>query len=212
MTKPPIAFYFDLMSPFGYIGSTQIDELAARYGRTVDWRPVLVGVTVMKVMGMKPLPEYPLKGPYLAHDLKRMGKIFGVPVKQHGLKGHNSLAAMRAYVWLKREDPERAKAFAQRMFRRLWVDGRDITPVEASQEEAAALGVDAAALAQAVTSPEIKSALMADVESAIAAGVFGVPFFIADGEPFFGVDHLWMLECWLRDGAWNCAATPDRDG
>ena len=47
MNKPPIAFYFDLLSPFAYIASTQIDALAARHGRTVDWRPVLVGVTVM---------------------------------------------------------------------------------------------------------------------------------------------------------------------
>lgn len=203
MTKPPIAFYFDVMSPFAYVGSTQIDALAARYGRETDWRPVLVGVTVMKVMGMRPLPEYPLKGPYLAHDLQRLGKIFDVPVKQHGLKGHNSLAAMRAYVWLKQRDPALAKAFAQRMFHRLWVDGADITPVAACVEEARALEIDGAALEAAVASPEIKGALQADVESAISAGVFGVPFFIADGEPFFGVDHLWMLERWLRDGAWR---------
>ncbi len=203
MNKPPIAFYFDLLSPFGYIASTQIDALAARYGRSVDWRPVLVGVTVMKVMGMKPLGEYPLKGPYLIRDMERMAKIWGVPLRRHGLKGHNSLNAMRAYVWLKQRDAELAKAFAKAIYRRLWVEGLDITSIEASVIEAQTLGVDGAQLAEAVASDAVKRALQADVENAIAAGVFGAPFFIADDEPFFGNDHLWMLEQWLRDGTWK---------
>ncbi len=203
MNKPPIAFYFDLLSPFGYIASTQIDALAARYGRSVDWRPVLVGVTVMKVMGMKPLGEYPLKGPYLIRDMERMAKIWGVPLRRHGLKGHNSLKAMRAYVWLKQRDAELAKAFAKAIYRRLWVEGLDITSIEASVIEAQTLGVDGAQLAEAVASDAVKRALQADVENAIAAGVFGAPFFIADDEPFFGNDHLWMLEQWLRDGTWK---------
>ena len=75
MTKPPIDFYFDLISPFAYIGSTQIEALAARHGRSVTWRPVLLGVTVLKIMGMKPLPQYPLKGPYLARDMARLALL-----------------------------------------------------------------------------------------------------------------------------------------
>ncbi|MGB0631259.1 MAG: DsbA family protein, partial [Alphaproteobacteria bacterium] len=63
--KPPVDFYFDFLSPYGYLAATQIDDLAARYDRGVVWRPFLVGVTVMNVMGMKPLMETPLKSDYL---------------------------------------------------------------------------------------------------------------------------------------------------
>jgi len=206
MTKPPINFYFDIFSPFSYIAATQIDALAARHGREVDWRPVLVGVTVVKVMGMKPLPEYPLKGPYLAHDAIRLAKIWGVPFKPHGLKGHNSLNALRAFAWLKQSDPTKAKAFAHAMFRRLWVDGLDITSADACADEARALGLDSAALVSAIAAPDVKALLQTQVEHAIAQGVFGAPFVIADGEPFFGADHFWMLEQWLRDGAWKSPA------
>ncbi|MBX9760537.1 MAG: 2-hydroxychromene-2-carboxylate isomerase [Beijerinckiaceae bacterium] len=206
MTKPPIDFYFDILSPFAYIASTQIDALAARHGRSIDWRPVLVGVTVMKVMGMKPLPEYPLKGPYLARDALRLAHIWGVPFKPHGLKGHNSLNALRAFAWLKQSDPESAKRFAQAMFRRLWVDGLDITQADACADEARAIGADGDALMNAIATPEVKGLLQGQVEYAIAQGVFGVPFVIADGEPFFGNDHFWMLEQWLRDGEWKSPA------
>lgn len=201
----PIDFYFDFISPYAYIGATQIEAIAARHGRTVNWRPVLIGVTIMRVMGLKPLTETPLKSDYLRHDGARMAKIFGVPFNYHNLKGINSLAACRAFLWLKQQDAALAVRFAHRIFRRLWVEGRDITPVEAVAEEAGALGIDAPALLAAIVSDTGKHALNVAVDQAIAAGVFGVPYVIADGEPMWGCDRLWMLEHWLAHGAWEGA-------
>jgi 2-hydroxychromene-2-carboxylate isomerase len=198
----PIEFYFDLISPYGYLGSTRIEALAARYGRTVDWKPVLLGITVMKVMGLPPLMQTPLKKDYVLHDKARMASLLGVPMVEHGLEGVNSLAASRAFLWLKARDPDLAKRFAQRIYARLWVKGRDITPVDAVAEEAAALGVNRAPLLAAVDSAEMKQALRDAVGEAVAKGVFGVPTFIVDGEAIWGVDRLWMLEHWLSHGDW----------
>ena len=206
----PIEFYFDFISPYGYLGSTQIEAVAARHAREADWRPVLIGITILKVMGMKPLPEIPLKGAYLARDAPRMAKLLGVPFRQHGLRGHNSVAASRAFLWLKARDAALAKRFARRIYSRLWVEGRDITAPEASAEEAQALGVDRDDLLAAIASPREKQALKEAVDAAIAKGVFGVPYFIVDGEPIWGVDRLWMLEHWLAHGSWDPAPTPGR--
>ena len=186
----PIEFYFDFISPFGYLGSVQIERIAARHGREVDWRPILLGVTVLKIMGMKPLPQTPLKGPWLDRDLERLSSLFEIPIRKHGLKGVNSLAAARAFLCIKQSDPALAKRFAQAIFRRLWLRGEDITPVDAVAAEAEALGVDGAALRAAIETPEAKAALNASVEAAVNKGVFGAPFFIADGEGFFGNDRL----------------------
>jgi len=200
-----IAFYFDIFSPFAYLASHRIDEIAARHGCKTDWRPVLVGVTVMKIMGMKPLMDYPLKGAYLRHDAERIARLWNVPFRFHGLKGHNSLNALRAYAWLKQRDAVLAKRFARAMYRRLWVEGLDITAVEACMEEARTIGIDPDDLRAAVTSDEIKKLLQTSVEGAIGNGVFGVPFFIVDQEPFFGCDHLPMLEHWLAHRNWDAA-------
>ena len=43
-------FYFDLVPPYGYLGSIEVERLAARLGRAVEWRPVLLGFAVMRVM------------------------------------------------------------------------------------------------------------------------------------------------------------------
>src|SRR3954465_5671288 len=74
----PIEFYFDPISPFAYLGSIQIERMAERLDRPVEWKPVLIGVTILKVMGLKPLPDTPLKGPYLKHDAIHLAEYFDV--------------------------------------------------------------------------------------------------------------------------------------
>ncbi len=199
----PIEFWFDFISPYGYFAATQLDRIAQKHGRAVDWRPLLLGVTVMKVMGLKPLPETPLKKDYIRIDQPRLARLLGVPFSRHELKNVNSLAAARAFLWLKARDPALAVRFAQRIYARLWVEGRDITPPEAVLEEAAALGIGTPELAAAIETDAAKAALKASVEAAIAKSVFGVPTFVVDGEPIWGVDRLWMLEHWLRKGNWS---------
>jgi 2-hydroxychromene-2-carboxylate isomerase len=201
----PIEFYFDFLSPYAYFASTRLEAIATRHDRIAIWRPVLLGVTVMKIMGLKPLMETPLKRDYLLRDGPRMAKLFGVPFRHHGLAGINSLAALRAFVFIDRIDAALAKRFAQRVFACLWVDGRDITPVETIVALAATLGIDGTELTSAITSSEGKHALEAAVAHAIDEGVFGVPFFVVDGEPIWGSDRLWMLEHWLTYGSWEAA-------
>jgi 2-hydroxychromene-2-carboxylate isomerase len=59
----PIDFYFDYSSPYGYIAAMKIDDIAARHGRAVNWKPILLGavfkVTVLRdrrrtVLGCRP--------------------------------------------------------------------------------------------------------------------------------------------------------------
>ena len=199
----PIEFYFDPISPFGYLGSVEIERVAARLGRHVEWKPVLIGITILKVMGLKPLTETPLKGPYLKHDAIRLAEYFDIPFRHHSLRGINSLAALRAFVALKERDAPLAKSLAQRIFTRLWVRGQDITAVSDVVEEAQALGIDSAAFARDIDSDHAKDLLRRQVDAAIAAGVFGVPYFVLDGEAIWGVDRMWMVEQWAARQSWR---------
>ena len=49
--------------------------------------------------------------------------------------------------------------------------------------------------------PAWKARLKAENEAAIAAGVFGAPFFVVDGEPFWGNDRRPQIERWLEKAA-----------
>jgi 2-hydroxychromene-2-carboxylate isomerase len=201
--KPPLDFWFDFISPFGYFASLRIDQLAARQGRTVDWRPLLVGVTVLKVMGMKPLPQTPLKGAYLARQIARYLRRHGLALARDPAgTPMNPLPAGRLFAWLRVHRPGHARAFAQAVFRAYWAEGQALDELPPLRGAMLAAGLPASLADEVLADTGAADLLRAEVDAAVARGAFGSPFVIADGEPFFGVDNLELLEEWLARGGW----------
>lgn len=196
MTKP-IAFYFDFSSPYGYLAATQIDALGTKYKRDVAWHPFLLGAA-FKVTGQKPLVEVPLRGPYHLHDFARSARLLGVPFRMPEKFPFFALAASRAFYWLGGDD--RAKRLAKSVYHAAFGEGRDVTPVAVVAELAKALGIDG--LEEGIELPETKAKLRDVTDQAIAAGIFGSPFFIVDGEAFWGHDRLAQVDRWLATGGW----------
>ncbi|MDB5359889.1 MAG: DSBA-like thioredoxin domain protein [Rhodospirillales bacterium] len=200
----PIDFYFDFISPFGYFASLRIDALAASHGRTVEWRSMLVGVTVLKVMGLKPLMEIPLRGDYLKHDAARYMRRHGIVMKRPIARPPTSpVIAGRAFHWLRVHAPDRARAAAAALYAAYWVEDIPLDTVELVAD-IAGLGVaaDRRAVLDGIASGEAAALLRQEVDASIARGIFGSPSFLVDGELFFGVDKLDLLEEWLAIGGW----------
>jgi 2-hydroxychromene-2-carboxylate isomerase len=197
----PIDFYFEFASPYGYLASTQIDALAARYGRTVAWHPIMLGAA-FKETGARPLMQTPLKGPYLLHDVPRFARLLGVPLTLPPVMPMNSLAASRACVWVGEDSPDRAISLAKALLYAHWGEGRDLSAPEAVAEVAAGLGIARDDLLVALADLRIKDRLKEQTQAAIERGVFGSPFMFVDGEPFWGADRLPQIETWLRQGGW----------
>ena len=197
----PIEFFFDFSSPYGYIASRRIDDLAAKFGRAVSWRPFMLG-SVFRIAGTQPLTEYPLKGDYSRHDFARSARLYGIPFDMPEKFPISSIAAARGFYWLERQDPAAAKRFARAAYQAYFADGRDISDPEVLSAVARESGSDAAALMAATQAPEMKAHLKAVGDEAVARGVFGSPFIFADGEPFWGADRLDMLARWLETGGW----------
>ncbi|MGZ3159735.1 MAG: DsbA family protein [Burkholderiaceae bacterium] len=195
-----IDFYFDFSSPYGYFASTRIDELAAKYQRKVKWRPILLGI-VFQTTGSAPLTLIPLKGDYSVHDFERTARFHGIPYKRPDTFPISTQAAARAVLWLQATagDGEAAK-LAKAIYHAYFVDGIDIGNSANVAQIAASAGVDAAALLEAIGSPEIKEQLKKEVTHAIEKGVFGSPFLIVDNEPFWGFDRFAQLEATLKNG------------
>lgn len=219
--KAPLDFYFDFISPFGYFASLRIDAIAAKHGRTVNWHPMLLGISVMKVMGLKPLLDTPLKGPYTSKDVRRYARLHGIGLgRPPDAPMMNPLPCGRAYAWAQRHHPEQAKPLAQALLNAYWVKGIDLSEPSSL---AALASFTAPQAGQALNAPDIVmrlapisgAGLVAAVQSAgaaqllrdavaasLAAGVFGSPTIIVDGEMFWGVDKLAQVELWLERGGW----------
>jgi 2-hydroxychromene-2-carboxylate isomerase len=197
----PIDFYFDFSSPYGYFASTRIDDIAAKHGRTVTWRPILLGA-VFKITGGQPLPTIPLKGSYAAHDLARCARLYKVPFKLPSRFPVATTAPSRAFYWVGAKDAALAKKLARALYHAYFAEDRDISNPEVTGNVAARLGVDKDQLRQALEEPAVKERLRAEVDAAIERGVFGSPYIVIDGEPFWGSDRLDQVEKWLETGGW----------
>lgn len=197
----PLEFYFDFSSPYGYFASARIDELAARHDRSVVWRPILLGA-IFKVTGQQPLTTIPMKGSYALHDLVRSARWFGVPFKMPGKFPIATTAACRAYYWLHDRDPAAARMLAKSLFRAYFAEDRDISNPEITANVAARLGHDKNTVLQALNDAAVKERLKTEVDAAIERGVFGSPYIVVDGEPFWGSDRLEQIDQWLAKGGW----------
>lgn len=197
----PIEFYFDFSSPYGYLASCQIDAIAERHGRKALWRPYLMGAA-MKLTGRKPLVVQPMIADYTRIDLARSARRAGVKFSLPDPFPVATVAACRAFYWLWTQDREKAKSLAQALYVAYFVEGRNIGEPEVVLDVARALGVDHDALSTALQDPAVKARLKEVTDDAIARGIFGSPFFIVDGEPFWGSDHLREVNEWLETGGW----------
>ncbi len=194
-------FFFDFVSPYGYLGSVAVERLAERRGIEIVWHPVLLGISVLKVMGLKALQDTPVKRDYVRHDLERFARFLEIPFRRPEAP-IRPLAAARAFTWLNGLDPHGAKRFARAVYQASWAEARDISSVEFVVELGRSLGFDEAGIRAATADEVVKGSLRAKVDAAIARGVFGVPTFMTGGELFWGVDRLPMLEAWLDRGGW----------
>jgi 2-hydroxychromene-2-carboxylate isomerase len=195
----PIDFYFDFSSPYGYLASRRIDALAAAHGRKVAWRPILLGVA-FKATGGAPLPSIPIKGVYAMRDFLRSARFHGIPYKQPTTFPVSTISAVRTFYWLQDRDAAKAVELAKALYNAYFTEDVDISKPEIVAQFAGKLGVKAEDLAAALNDQAVKDRTKKEVDAAVAHGVFGSPYIIVDGEPFWGMDRLDQVERWLAKG------------
>jgi len=180
-----IEFYFDFASPYGFIAAMQIEAI----GRAVRWHPFLLGA-VYKAVGQSPL-QHPLKRAYVIDvDAPRMARRLGLDLKVPAGFPEHALPPSRAFYWINRQDPAKAILTA---YRRYWLQGCPTSDAEVAVDAAASIGYHDDAVREGMQTAETKDELVFENQEAIRRGVFGSPFFIRDGEPFWGSDRMSLL-------------------
>jgi 2-hydroxychromene-2-carboxylate isomerase len=110
--------------------------------------------------------------------------------------------AARAFYWLADQDTTAAKDLAMSLYHAAFGQGQDISTPDAVAKTAAMHGHGLAEVRAALDDPPVKQRLKDEVQAAQDNGVFGSPFLIVDGEPFWGHDRLADAEAWAETGGW----------
>ncbi|HEX8953553.1 MAG TPA: DsbA family protein, partial [Polyangia bacterium] len=77
-----VTFYYDVVCPYAYLASTQIEAMAARTGAAIEWVPVLLG-GIFRAIGQADVPAAampPAKQHLNLLDMKRYADYYGVPL------------------------------------------------------------------------------------------------------------------------------------
>ena len=185
--KAPIDFYFDFSSPYGYLASLNIEALAAKHGRAVTWHPMLLGAA-FKVSGVQPLVSVPLKGEYSKRDFLRSARFYGATFRVPDPFPISTLHACRAFY------ATGSVPLAKALFKAYFTENVNIGEADNVLRIAGSLG-----LKPDLNDQSVKDKTRAEVDAAIAKGVFGSPYLIVDGEPFWGIDRFEQVDRWLRE-------------
>ena len=198
----PIDFYFDFSSPYAYLASRMIGPVAEKHGREVNWHSFMLGAAFKGEKTM-PLTMYPKKGAYSRLDFDRTARKHGIPFNMPVDFPKVTLHASRVFFWLSQKDKAAAQAFGEAVFAAYFVNGRDISDASVIldiAEEANLVRRDVEAVMQDAA---IKEAYKASVDDIVdGKEIFGAPYFVVDGEPFWGADRVGQIDEWLQTGGW----------
>ena len=197
--KPPVDFYFDFSSPYSYIASEWVEAVAARHARLVRWHAILLGATFQPAE-LRPAVAHPIKRDYVLADFQRSARFEGVPFRPPERFPIATQNAARVFWWLAEDDPARAADWAHAGLRAYFTRGLQLDERDALRGLCAEVCLDPDAAEAAWNDPRWKQRLKAENDAAIAAGVFGGPTFIIDGEMFWGNDRKPQIERWLAGG------------
>jgi 2-hydroxychromene-2-carboxylate isomerase len=192
-----IAFYFDFVSPYAYLASNAIEALADRHGKKLYWSPFRLGVAVVKIMGLKPLLDTPLKGHYARHDVSRMAKVLGMPLTDD----FSMFDPVPAQQLMYSQPLEQRPALAKALLNARWAEGRHLGDMDTLFDVAQkAVDIDKQRFRETIESTESRNAVNEATHAALSRGVFGSPTFAAGNELFWGGDRIWLLDQYLAAG------------
>ncbi|MBL8348565.1 MAG: 2-hydroxychromene-2-carboxylate isomerase [Rubrivivax sp.] len=190
-----IQYYFTPVSPWTYLGHERFRAIAKAANARVELLPVDYGA-IFPISGGLPLAKRaPQRQAYRLVELQRFSDWLKVPlnVQPKHFPVDAAPAARLIIATQAAAGPPAALTLAGAMMRAVWAEERHL----AERETLAALLAEnalAAALLAESEAPEVAARYEANTQRAIAAGVFGAPSYVVDGEIFWGQDRLEFLE------------------
>ncbi len=194
-----LEFFFDISSPWTYLGFESIQPIAARHGIDITWRPFLVGGVFNAVNPSvyenreRPVPA---KARYYAKDLQDWARLAGIEIGQPPVFPVNSVKVMRgAFVAV---EAGRLVDYARAFFRAYWGELRDISQPEVIRDVLAGIDMDADVLLSRIAEQPLKDRLRANTDELITRGGFGSPTVFVDGDDmYFGNDRMVLIDARL---------------
>lgn len=184
-----LEFFHDFASPFSYLASLAVADVARRAGARLELKPMVLGA-VFKAVGTPTVPLHALTPPKARAamlDLTRQAQASGASLvlpTEHLAFPMNTLLALRVALL--------DEAATGPIYDAAWVRGEDVADPGVLAVALRRAGLDGGALVErAQSDPGAKTALRANTEAALRRGIVGAPSFVVSAPDGSTVATLW---------------------
>jgi 2-hydroxychromene-2-carboxylate isomerase len=191
-----VDYYFAPQSPWTYLGHARFVALCRRHGARVEAKPCDLG-KIFPASGGVPLGQRaPQRQAYRLVELKRWSEHLQIPLNLHpAFFPVPADSAARLILACKlAHGNDGALDLAGAVMRTVWAEERNIADDATLAALANQCGFDGHALLQAAHTAGVHDEYERNTQEAIAANVFGSPWYVVDGEGYWGQDRLDFVE------------------
>jgi 2-hydroxychromene-2-carboxylate isomerase len=189
-------YYFAPQSPWTYLGHERFVALIKKHGVQVEIKPFDLG-KVFNVSGGVPLGKRaPQRQSYRLVEMKRWSEHLKLPLNLHpkffpvaGDPAAKLIIACRLAL-----GTDAALTLAGAVMRAVWAEERNIGDNDTLIALADECGHEGRALLQSSETASVQAEYERHTTEAIAANVFGSPWYVVNGEGYWGQDRLEFLE------------------
>ena len=207
---PTIDYYVWLLSDWAYLGGVRFMQMAARHGVRVHYIPMRMqdvfasgGVIILADRSWQ-------RQAYRIEELKRWRTRLGMPlnIEPRYFPADVDLASCMVIAGQRGGLP--VGDFVNAVMRVIWAEDQNPTDPAVLATIAQRCGVDGDELIESARTEVVQAEYRDNTARALAAGVFGSPFYRFEGHLFWGQDRLDMLEeAIIRSYSGDLGRTPD---
>nr|WP_321445730.1 2-hydroxychromene-2-carboxylate isomerase [uncultured Cohaesibacter sp.] len=199
-TGASVDYYFSCISSFAYIGHQAFQDMAARLGLDVTYRPVQLGKVFAASGGLALGDRDPARNRYRMLELQRWSAHHGLEMNFQPKFFPTNPALADAAVIAVAQEGRNPAALMTAIMRKVWVEEANIAEREVIATCLSAVGEDADAILQKAQSDTIADIYQANTEQGIALDIIGSPCVVYQGEPFWGQDRFSLVEEAIQSG------------
>ena len=189
-----VTYYMTAVSPWTYFGHERLVALCAKHSATIEMKPVDLGRIFPDSGGLPLKQRAPQRQAYRLVELARWKALLDMPFNAQPKFAGSGPELSSLWMFAAQEhDMRGAIDFAGAVMRARWAEERDIADPATLAACVTEVGLPAATIATRAGAPEIAARYDAATQEAIDRQVFGTPWYIVDGEPFWGQDRLDFL-------------------
>lgn len=191
-----IDYYFTTVSPFVYLAGTRLEEIAARHGAEITYKPVDAAQLFARTGGLALPQRHDSRKAYRLQELARQARKHGLPINlQPMFWPVNPAPSCYAVISAQMAGGGDLGALVHGFARACWAEEKDISDDAVIRAQLEQAGFDPAVADRGMLSAA--EGYSVNLEEAVSRGVFGVPFYISGDERFWGQDRLEDLELHL---------------